>query len=344
VKVLNLLLGKTKNNLSKQAICYYSDILNQIGTRVISVVHPDSSTISQLVKLPIKLKTIKTSLIHNFIENDKLKILIREFAPDIIIAYDEYTYNRIKNLNKAVLIFFLNSALSKEIQCDAVLYSNIQQWKLHKHRIRLKNNYSHKHFPVENTFLYNNLRKTKADANLMTFGIKISQAFDHDINSVLKAFSIVSQNTRDFKLIISNKKNTKNELPNLIRNYKLCDQVVIDTDNNFSQFLGIIDAYLICPYQNVNMSELCKVINNGVPAIIPNDNSIQDIVVHGINGLIYQKGHVDALAAMIEKIIKYPSYIDEISTDEPLNKRLNLAKNYMYNLIEELTINNLEMV
>jgi glycosyltransferase involved in cell wall biosynthesis len=179
---------------------------------------------------------------------------------------------------------------------------------------------------------------------VITFGIKISQSFDHDINLVLKAFSIVSRNNNSFRLIISNMKKRTKELPNLIRNYKLLDHVSIDTHNNFSNFLSILDAYLICPYQHINMLELCNVINEGVPAIVPNDSDIHDTLVHGINGLIYQKSDVDALAEMIEKIIKYPSYISEISSSTPPCKRLRLAKNYMYNLIEELTINSVELV
>ena len=239
MKVANIFLGRSKRSEAEEAINYCSDILNQLGIKVLSIVHPDSPAVYDLVKLPIKLKTLKYHPWLDIFATPKLEGYIRKFSPDLIIVYDEYSYFKISNVFKIPVIYFLGEKINKKIICDAVFYNEYSKWEKYSSFIDLS-------VPSRNYFVQTSSYakiNNKSDDDIIVFGIKLDKDSDQDLNLLFKAFSLLELNNKKrYKLLILNHFKNNDDIDNLIRHFRLENMVEITPSNLKSKhFINLID-------------------------------------------------------------------------------------------------------
>lgn len=340
MKILCSLLNKNSATPAVNSIVQHCALMNHAHHEVCVIVHPDSPSILELVKLPIKIRPFKYSILNKLRINRKIKNILNEFTPDIVIAYDQKSVSEIKRYNVPNLLFYLGEELSNNVKCDAVIFDHYDYWLSYSQRIKMKFHENHFFFPVLETeqIEFNwNAKDNSKDTDIFTFGIDFNKNNKNEMTFILQSFSHALQNQKNLKikLRILSSENTKSyELNSYIRLLGLSHYTQICNDPN--KFYSSINSLIFTKNTDDHIRKLNLCFSRKILVIASHNNPLYYILSHGITGLIFDANDIESLTNLITKVISYKTYRKNITDNAAFEIMRNSYSSSFEDMLNEL--------
>ena len=148
------------------------------------------------------------------------------------------------------------------------------------------------------------ISKTQTFKTILTIGRLDPQK---DQQSLIQAFAKLHPAFPDWKLMIYGQGPDQQKLAALIAQLNLQDTVTLaGTTKDIWSVLAMADLFVFPSRYEGFPNALCEAMSAGLPVIASNVTGNKDVVQNKVNGLLFEAGDVDALAALMQELIENP--------------------------------------
>ena len=360
--------GGAEGNLYRLCEFQKKKFKNNINITIITLI--DNGYYEPLLKkMGIKIFSLKINKKNKFFDNvKKLKLfreLIRKLNPNIIqswMYHSNFFSLFVPNKNKTKIYWNirhseLNFKISKKttifisficglfsrIVPSKVIYCSEKSIKFHEKKhfyfknktTLISNGYSDKLFYTSNLLRRNFKIKYKIKKNNIVLGYAGRYAKQKNIESLLKAFSLIKKkNPNVFLFMVGKNINEKNKgLINIVKNNKISDKILfLDEQKNLLQFYNGIDLLLLVSHSESFPNVVAESMLCSTPVLSTDAGCARQII--GRYGFIIKNNDYLSIAENLKKImpvLKNKKKLNKLKVETRKKIQLNYSIEKMSN-------------
>lgn len=265
--------------------------------------------------------------------------------PDIVFLHSSYNIIPCvlyRIFNKSVIIVretqanHLKSRIERLMLGVALLFSNKVVFLSKFYRDQIKGSYGILFSQKRNVIIPNGLDLNffkPNSTNMETYSIgmlsRIVPIKDH--KTLIEAFSKLK--IENIKLKIAGDGESLNSLKELARKLKLEENVIFHgrvREEDIPDFLNALNIYVHATYGETMSTSIMQAQACGLPIIASDVDGVNNVIKHGINGLLVPVGDVQILAEAIEELVNNEQLRDNLSTASLAYSKENLSSQTMF--------------
>jgi glycosyltransferase involved in cell wall biosynthesis len=313
MRIINAIFGRKKGGI-EQNFADYSRALSDLGHDVTVLTYQDIP--SALLSEKVKRETITNFGQWDPLVTWKVKKIIRDIAPDVIITHGNRASYVLNKLNLRIpVVSVLEYYNAKQItECSYVVTTNDE----------LRRTLIKKGLDENNIFMVPDMIYIPDDLKLRNFkwhepkiiGTMGRFVAKKGINIFLRAIKILRARNYDIRVIIGGAGADAEKLENLAKTLSISDIVSFPGwIEDKAEFFKSIDIFCLSSMHESRGLTLLEAMMNSVPVVSTDTEVALGIIRPGVDGLLADIGDPESLADQLEILLKDPSLADKFTKE-----------------------------